>query len=132
MFIFETNRYASAEELGTLIRQSLRDAVHSFGLEKFTTELQRRSGRKVQATLVNAWMSDTKHRWRLPTDLVPFVCEILGDDTIQRLVMSEKHRRALELGESIPRIVALLRSALPEATERKKAEGEKKPKRAKR
>jgi hypothetical protein len=119
MFIFETNRYGSADELGSLIRQSLRDAVHSFGLEKFTTELERRSGRKIQATLVNAWMSDTKHRWRLPTDLVPFVCEILRDDTIQRLVMSEKHRRALELGESTPRIVSLLKSAIREKPQRR-------------
>jgi hypothetical protein len=77
-------------------------------------------------------MAETKHRNHLPADAVPHLCEILGDDTIQRLLLSEKLRQSLELGESTPRVVALLQSALPEATGRREVEGEKKPKRSKR
>ena len=83
-------------------------------------ELSTSSGRPINAGLVHAWTAESKHKWRIPADLIPFVCEILEDDTIQRLVMSPKQRERLELGESVPRIVSLLRSALKEARTRSK------------
>jgi hypothetical protein len=97
--------------------------------EELAAELSRRSGRTVKAALVNAWKAETKHRWHLPANLVPALCEILGDDSIQRLLLSEKLKQSLDLGESTPRIVSLLQSVLTEATEQKKGERGKKPRR---
>jgi len=100
--------------------------------EELAAEVSKRSGRTVSPHLISAWKAETKHRWHLDPSLIPVICEILGDDTIQRLLLSEKLRQSLELGESTPRIVALLGSALAEAMERKEVEGGRKPKRSKR
>ena len=117
-----TTRDGPADVLGKLIRHTLKVAMVARGLgeDGLAKELSSRSGRPVNAGLVHAWTAESKHKWRIPADLIPFVCEILEDDTIQRLVMSPKQRESLELGQSAPRIVSLLRSALNEARKRSK------------
>jgi len=131
MSIFETNRDPFTDDLETLLRKSLKCAMLSRDKkeDKLAEELTKRLGRPINPALVNAWKAETKHRWHLPASMVPVICEILGDDTIQRLLLSEKLRKSLELGESIPRIVSLLRSVLSEGTERKNSEGRRKPQR---
>jgi hypothetical protein len=116
----ETTRDGPADALGKLIRHALKVAMVARGLSEddLARELFDRSGRRVNAGLVHAWTAESKHKWRIPADLIPFVCEVLEDDTIQRLVMSPKQKERLELGESAPRIVSLLRSALKEARKR--------------
>lgn len=113
MSIFETSRVSLTDDLETLLRKSLKCAMLSRGMneEKLAAELTQRLGRPVNAALVNAWKAETKHRWHLPANLVPVICEILGDDSIQRLLLSEKLRQSLELGESVPKVVSLLRKA---------------------
>ena len=130
MSIFGTTRDRFADDLDILLRKSLKRAMLSRDVneETLAAELTKRLGRPVTAALVNAWKAETKHRWHLPANLVPLICEILEDDSIQRLLLSEKLKQSLELGESTPRIVSLLRTVLPEATERKK--GEKRQKKA--
>jgi hypothetical protein len=131
MSIFETSRNPLTDDLDALLRKSLKCAMLSRDIneEKLAAELTKRLGRTVNAALVSAWKAETKHRWHLPANLVPVICEILGDDSIQRLLLSEKLKQSLDLGESAPRIISLLRSVLPEATEGKKGESRKKPRR---
>jgi hypothetical protein len=134
MSIFKTSRNLLPDELDVLLRKSMKCAMLSRGIneEELAAELTKRLGlteHPFKPSLINAWKAETKHRWHLPGYLIPIICEILGDDTIQRVVMSEKLRRNVELGESTPRIVSLLRSALAQATERKNGEGRKKPQR---
>lgn len=129
MSTFETSRNPLTDDLDALIRKCLKCAMLSRDIneEKLAGELTKRLGRAVNAALVNAWKAETKHRWHLPANLVPVICEILGDDSIQRLLLSEKLRDALELGESTPRIMSLLRSRLAEVTRGRKGERGKKP-----
>ncbi len=129
-----TTREGRADALGNLLRYKLKLAMAARGLseERFARELSDLSDRPISTGLAHAWTAESKHKWRMPSDVVPFVCEILRDDSIQRILLSAKLRQSLELGESTPRVVALLRSALAEATERKQVEGGKKPKRSKR
>jgi hypothetical protein len=126
MSIFETSRNPLTDDLDTILRKSLKCAMLSRDIneEKLAAELSKRLGRTVNAALVNAWKAETKHRWHLPANLVPVICEILGDDSIQRLLLSDKLRDALRLGESTPQVVSLLRSAL---TEQGNREGPRKP-----
>jgi hypothetical protein len=126
MSIFETSRNAFTDDLDILLRKSLKCAMLSRDVneEKLAAELTKRLGRTVKVALVNAWKAETKHRWHLPANLVPVICEILGDDSIQRLLLSDKLRDALRLGESARQVVSLLRSALIEQGNR---EGPKKP-----
>jgi len=71
-------------------------------------------------------MAPTKQKWHLPADVVPHLCEILGDDSIQRVLLSDKLKDALSLGESARRVVSLLRRALPQPRERRELKGRKK------
>lgn len=134
MSIIETNRALLPDELDCLLRKSLKCAMAARGLneESLAAELTKRLGHAINPASVNAWKADTKHKWSLPAKYIPVLCEILENDSIQRLLMSEKLRHSLELGESTSRVVSLLQSALPEATEPKEVEGGKKPKRSKR
>lgn len=126
MSIFETNREPLTDELDSLLRKLLKQAMafHGMNEETLAAELSKRLGHTVTPGLVSAWKAETKHRWHLPANLVPLICEILGDDSIQRLLLSDKLRRALNLGESASRIVLLLRDAL---SEEGKVEGQRKP-----
>jgi hypothetical protein len=125
MSIFETSRGLPADDLDALLRKSLKCAMLSRGMneEELAAELTKRLGRSdnpVTPGLVNAWKAETKHRWHLPAKLVPVICEILGNDSIQRLLLNEKMRQSLDLGESVPRVVSLLRSALPQKARNKR------------
>lgn len=124
MSIFETSRSSLTDDMDSLLRRSLKRAMLSRDIneEKLAAELTKRLGRTVNAALVNAWKAETKHRWHLPANLVPIICEILGDDSIQRLLLSEKLKQSLDLGESVPRIVSLLQSVLPKVTDRRKGQ----------
>jgi hypothetical protein len=128
MSIFGTTRDPFSDDLDALLRKSLKRAMlaRSINEETLAAELTKRLGRPVTAALVNAWKAETKHRWHLPANLVPFICEILEDDSIQRLLLSEKLKESLDLGESARRVVSLLRAALGEE---RKRESPKKPQR---
>jgi len=116
MSIFETSRNPLTDDLDALLRKSLKCAMLSRDIneEKLAAELTRRLGRTVNPALVNAWKAETKHRWHLPANLVPVICEILRDDRIQRLLLSDKLRDAVKFGESAPQVASLLRNALSE------------------
>lgn len=114
---FMTTRNGLADALGRKIRRALKVAMVARGLSEddLAKALSSSSGRTVNASLVHAWTAESKHRWRVSADVIPFLCEILEDDTIQRLVMSPKQRDGLERGESAPRMLSLMRSATREA-----------------
>jgi len=105
--------------LDSLLRESLRRAIHSshLSIEQIADELSRRSGRSVTVPLLNAWKA-TRHKGRLPADILPSLCEILGDDSIQRLVLSDKLRQALEFGEDADRVISQLGRALKQPRRR--------------
>jgi hypothetical protein len=98
-----------------VIRKFLRRAVNLSQLSPalIADELTKRLGRPVRESMIYAWMASTNAN-RLPVDVLPHICEILEDDSIQRLVLGDKLRQALELGESTSRVVSLLRKALEE------------------
>lgn len=77
--------------------------------ELLSAKLKDRFGREVKAAQIRAWVAESRHRWRLPADLVPHICEVLGDDSLQRLLLTGKQRDALELGQSSRRVASLLR-----------------------
>jgi hypothetical protein len=138
MSIFETNPSPLADDVDALLRRSLKAAMLSRDMneEKLAAKLTERLGRKVNAALVNAWKAETKHRWHLPANLIPVICEILQDDSIQRLLLSEKLKQSLDLGESVPRVVSLLQKCLAgsnvtrKASPQKKVKGEGRPRKS--
>jgi hypothetical protein len=116
----QTTQSPQTGELDALLREKLRRALRLSRLspEQIADELTRRSGRPIKDGLIYAWSAETKHRWHLPADVVPHLCELLGDDSIQRLLLSDKLRHALDLGESARRVISLLSVALSEETKR--------------
>jgi hypothetical protein len=127
MYCIGTTRGSQLEDLRSILGKTLKRAISAsrWSPAQIAEQLAVRLNRPFKEGQICAWMK-SEHKWHLPADAVPHLCEILGDDTIQRLLLSEKLRQSLELGESTPRIVAQLRSVLLEATERKEVRGEKK------
>ncbi len=125
MYKIKTTPSLQAQKLDAILRESMRRAMLTRGInaQEVADELSKRSGRSITPGLVNAWIAKQRHRWHLPADLVPAVCEFLGDDTIQRLLLSDKLRHALTLGESTQQVVSLLRSALANGRQRKSRSG---------
>ncbi len=97
-------------ELDALLREALRRAIHACSKSpgQIAEELEKRLGRPIKEGLLYAWMAERKHRWHLPADAVPHLCEILKDDTMQRLLLSKELKESLFLGEDTPRIEAIL------------------------
>jgi|GEM_PF-2433574 hypothetical protein len=124
----QTTDSAETREFDTLLRDSLRRAIRISRLSpaQIADELSRRTQRPIKGGSVYAWMAPTKQKWHLPADVVPHLCEILGDDSIQRVLLSDKLKDALSLGESARRVVSLLRRALPQPRERRELKGRKK------
>jgi hypothetical protein len=85
--------------------------------EVICEELGKRLGRKVSLAMLDAWTANSKEAWHLPADVVPPLCTILGEDTIQRHLLSQKLREALEIGESATRLYSLLKKTLKEVNE---------------
>lgn len=115
-----TTHDGPADALNKRIRRALKTAMvaRGFSEDDLAKELSACSGREISAGLIHAWTAESKHKWRIPADVLPFICEILRDDSIQRLVMSEKQREAIELGQNAPRVVSLLISGVKEAQRR--------------
>ena len=93
-----------------LLREALKRAVHVSSLSpaQIADELTKR-GRPTTEAGIYAWLAETKQNWHIPADTVPDLCEILKDDTMQRLLLSKELSESLELGENLPRIMAILR-----------------------
>jgi hypothetical protein len=115
MYGVRTTRDPKLENIDQLLRESLKRAISSSKSSpaQIAEALEKRLGRPIKEGLIYAW-TKTGHRWHLPADAVPTLCEILQDDTIQRQLLSPKLRQALELGESVPRVVSLLQNILGE------------------
>jgi len=122
MYKIDTSPGPRVDKMDALLRESLRRAMlaRCISPQELADGLAERCGRKLDVALVRAWTASSRHRWRLPAELVPLICEILGDDSIQRLVLSDKLREALELGEKAPRVAELLRDALKQRQGRSK------------
>ena len=131
LYDVQTNTGSPNGQLDRTIRDLLRRAVTLSRLspEQIAEELTKRLQRQIGEPLIYAWMAPT-NRNRLPVDVLPHICDILKDDSIQRLILSDKLRQALELGESTPRVLTLLRAALNEGNKPKDVK--KPPRRAKR
>lgn len=114
MSTFETNSDAQEANTDGQLRHLLRRAIRSSGLspEGIAKHLTDKSGRNIKTGLIRAWTAEAKHRWHLPADLIPPLCEILQDDGLQRQLLSPRQREALDLGESTGRVISLLQKAV--------------------
>ena len=94
------------------MREALKRAVHLCSLSPalIADELTKR-GRPTTEAMIYAWMAESKQNW-LPADTIPDLCEILHDDTMQRLLLSKELRDSLDLGENTPRLMAIFQKRL--------------------
>ena len=88
-------------DLDALLRDSLRRAIRfsSKSRQQICDELSIRLGRKISSNMLDNWTGESKRAWRLPADCVPVLCEILDNDTMQRQLLSESLKEAVEVGE---------------------------------
>ncbi len=89
------------QDINGILRHTLRRLLRKSNKSSATVaeELSRALGRNVSLSALNKWAGEFSIGWRLPADAVPALGEILHDDALQRQLLSEKMKEALEIGE---------------------------------
>lgn len=83
------------------IRESLRRAMRASPKSRamIAEELSERVGRDISVESLNKWASEVESSRRLPADCILPLSQILSDDSLQRLMLTEHMKRCLRLGE---------------------------------
>lgn len=84
-----------------LLRETIRRGIrfcHKSPVE-ICEALSARVGRTISVESLHKWKAESETERRLPADCVLALSEILRDDTLQRAMLSERLKQALELGE---------------------------------
>ncbi len=89
--------------LRRLISDVIRACPKSRGA--IAAELSLRLGREVSVRMLNLFTSQGEQSMRFPAAWLPELCEVTGDDRLQREVLSARLLRCLELGEAAARLL---------------------------
>lgn len=83
------------------LREKIRRGIRSSrkSCDQICDALSARVGRTISVETLHKWKAESETERRLPADCVLPLSEILADDSLQRQMLSERLKRALELGE---------------------------------
>jgi len=100
-------------DLDAALRETLRQAIGSYKDSRghLCDKLSDRVGRVVTVGMLENWISESKWKWHLPADCVPALCDILGTDTLQRQLLSERSRELIAIGETVTQAAGSLKRA---------------------
>ncbi len=89
------------EDLDAAIRELLSDVFTAFNEKRpqLAVELSDRARRRISTSMLNAFAAQSNETARFPAALVLPLCEITGDDRLQRLVMGPRLRKMVEFAE---------------------------------
>lgn len=89
----------------TVIRGTLRDMLRRSKKSRteIADELNNRlpDHRKTSEYMLSNWANGSKRGYSLPARVIPALCDVLGDDSLQRLLLSPGQIGKLELGECV-------------------------------
>jgi hypothetical protein len=85
----------------TALRQLLSQAIRSCPLSRvqICEALTRRLGVKVKPFMLDSYTAESKKPARFPAAWVPALCEVTGNNELQRRLLSAGDRQFLDLGE---------------------------------
>lgn len=97
-----------------LLHNVLHEALTKKGKTRrqIADELASLVGTKVSVHMLNGFTAPTKGYRRIPAAWIPAVCEITGDDRLQRLLLAEPLCTLLQLGESALKAIEKSRAVL--------------------
>lgn len=83
------------------IRRLLSDIFSDFEEKRvqLAASLSARAGRRISCSMLNAFATQSNETARFPAALIIPLCEITGDDRLQRFVMGPRLRALLEFAE---------------------------------
>jgi hypothetical protein len=89
------------EHIDTAIRRHISDAMRrsSKSRAEIAEEMSRRLECRVTASMLNDYTAETKGAARFPAAWIVALCEVTGDDRLQRLVLSARLQKLLGLAE---------------------------------
>lgn len=90
---------------GAVLRPIISKAIRGRHQE-IASQLTTKSGRRITVGMLYDWCAPTKPNARIPADLVALLCEGLGDDQLQREILSPRLRELLKLGEFVAHLIA--------------------------
>ncbi len=87
----------SAEDIR--FRDLLSEALSGSDRTNLASQLSIRTGRRISLAMLNAYATRSNNSAKFPAFLVPLLCEILGDDRLQKFLMGPRLRKLLEFAE---------------------------------
>ncbi|SRR6266568_254360 len=108
---FERSEASDAQKAEAFLRRSIAKAIRksSKSRDQICGELSKLVGVRVSRHMLNAYTSESNRSARFPASFVVPLCQILGDDELQRCVIESHLRELLEFGE---RAAAILKRHL--------------------
>src|SRR5260370_12789382 len=81
-------------------RDLLSEALSGSDRTNLASQLSIRTGRRISLAMLNAYATRSNNSAKFPAFLVPLLCEILGDDRLQKFLLGPRLRKLLESAES--------------------------------
>ncbi len=83
------------------LRRLLSEVMGACGKDRETiaAELSRKTGRPITASILNDYTATTKTAARFPAAYVRGLCEVTGNDSLQRFVLEPRLLALIEIGE---------------------------------
>ena len=109
MPITETNIGITRDPDATL-RQLLKNLVRRCSKSRavIADDMMVQVGRKISERMLDDWIGPSKKPARFPAAFIEAFCEAVGNDALQRYVMSERLRDLVDLGERIRSMASVL------------------------
>jgi hypothetical protein len=89
------------DDFDAALRHLLSDIFTSFSVKRYqlAEELSNRAGRRISCSMLNAFAAPSNETARFPAALIVHLCDITGDDRLQRFVMGPRLRKLVEFAE---------------------------------
>jgi hypothetical protein len=88
-----------------IVRRAIRESRRKKTPEQIAEDLSKCIGKDVTVHMLNAFTSESKKPARFPALFIEPLCEITGDDRLQRFVLSDRLRKLLRLGEAAAEVL---------------------------
>jgi hypothetical protein len=87
--------------LSNLINQSSKSRA------QIAEEISVHAGQRISKRMLDDWTAESKKPARFPAFLIPIICEVTGDDRLQRWVIGKRLSKLLEFGELSEEVLSL-------------------------
>lgn len=90
-------------DIDAAMHRALKGAIHRSGKsrQQIVDELSAQFGVNISVHILNNWTADSKPERRIPADVIPAICAVLGSDALLNILEDPQRWEALRLGRAV-------------------------------